>query len=255
MMNIKNKQQLEKYFNNNQKTILFPILADLYKEENNFDEAKRICEIGLKHNPNNSRGLFVLALTNIAQGKLTAGERLLKKVLIQDPEHYNAAVNLAKIQTRLKRAKSTIEKAWKKVLEIDPTNQLAKGYLKHLEDDSTIHVTKKSKPELKTITKARTKSSTKIKPKKRSFPKHQSTIRKSQATNTSTQQQRIKEDELKMLDISPRMATFTMVNVLKKQKLYQQSLRVLKMLEEKGADSALVTQERQSLKKLIKENK
>ncbi len=50
----------------------------------------------------------------------------------------------------------------------------------------------------------------------------------------SIKPQKISEEELQSLDISPRMATFTMVNVLKKQKLYQQAMSVLKMLEEKG---------------------
>ena len=47
------------------------------------------------------------------------------------------------------------------------------------------------------------------------------------------------------------MATFTMVNVLKKQRLYQQAMIVLKMLEEKGADQALINQERQTLQELL----
>jgi hypothetical protein len=69
--------------------------------------------------------------------------------------------------------------------------------------------------------------------------------------------QKISEEDLQALDITPRMATFTMVNVLKKQKLYQQALSVLKMLEEKGADKALISQERQTITELLKasENK
>ena len=40
-----------------------------------------------------------------------------------------------------------------------------------------------------------------------------------------------------VFDVKMNMATFTMVNVLKSQKNYQQALLVLSKLEEKGADA------------------
>ena len=64
--------------------------------------------------------------------------------------------------------------------------------------------------------------------------------------------QAIKESDVKALNVSKRMATFTMVNILKRQKLYRQALDVLKSLQEKGADETLVAQEVQEIKKLIK---
>ena len=55
------------------------------------------------------------------------------------------------------------------------------------------------------------------------------------------------------LAISPRIATFTMVNVLKNQHLFYQALDVLDILVTKGADHEKIEQEREEIKDLIKE--
>ena len=48
------------------------------------------------------------------------------------------------------------------------------------------------------------------------------------------------------------MATLTMLQVLKRQKSYQQALFVLKMLEEKQVDPALIKKERKEIVKKVK---
>lgn len=53
------------------------------------------------------------------------------------------------------------------------------------------------------------------------------------------------------IEISPRLATFTMVTVLKNQGLYHQALAVLDILQNKGSDSDLVTKERNELLTLM----
>ena len=55
------------------------------------------------------------------------------------------------------------------------------------------------------------------------------------------------------LAISPRIATFTMVNVLKNQNLFYQALDVLDILVTKGADPEKIEAERDVIKNLIKE--
>lgn len=49
------------------------------------------------------------------------------------------------------------------------------------------------------------------------------------------------------IDISPRLATFTMVAVLRNQGLHFQALQVLGMLEEKGDDQQRIAAERKSI--------
>ena len=49
-----------------------------------------------------------------------------------------------------------------------------------------------------------------------------------------------------------RLATFTLVNVLKNQALFYQALEVLDLLEKKGEDPDMIRLERDSIKNLIK---
>jgi hypothetical protein len=281
-MNLKNKSELEKYFADHFDTVLFPILADIYKTEGDLVRARKVCEIGLEYHPNNVDGSFVLAEVNQSTGDLIVAEKLLKNVMAIEPNHYRAVLNLAKIQLKLKRAPDSITKLWIKIAKIDPTHSDAIIFLKQslaqkhdFSQDKEIVESKKLKkefdklkqksettPDLKPEKKPKTKSDVKPKLKSKIKPiKIENSQKNTQDEENilgpkppSIKPQKISEEELQSLDISPRMATFTMVNVLKKQKLYQQALSVLKMLEEKGADSALINQDRQNLQKLIKES-
>ncbi len=264
-MDLKNKAELEKYFADHFDTILFPVLADIYRTEGDLNRARKVCEIGLEYHPNNVDGSFILADISQSEGDLSSAEKLLKNVIAIEPLHYKAAVKLAKIQLKLKRAPDSIAKILRKIIKINPThtdankflNQLSKQKTKPTENNS---VAKSEKPVVKSGVDA-LKEKLVTKPKNILAPV--STVQKSNIDKEkilgpkppSIKPQKISEEELQSLDISPRMATFTMVNVLKKQKLYQQAMSVLKMLEEKGADSALVNQERQTLQKLIEDTK
>ena len=265
MMDLKNKTELEKYFADHFDTILFPVLADIYKAEGDLNRARKVCEIGLEYHPNNVDGSFVLADISQSEGDLSTAEKLLKNVIAIEPLHYKAAVKLAKIQLKLKRAPDSIAKILRKIIKINPTHtdankfldQLSKQKNKPTENNS---IAESEKPVKKSgVDKLREKLIEK--PEKIIVPvetPQKSNLDKGKILGPkppSIKPQKISEEELQSLDISPRMATFTMVNVLKKQKLYQQAISVLKLLEEKGADSALINQERQNLKKLIDVNR
>ena len=53
------------------------------------------------------------------------------------------------------------------------------------------------------------------------------------------------------LKVSPRLATFTLVSVLKNQGLFSQALEVLDVLEEKGESPKSIALERDTIKTLI----
>jgi hypothetical protein len=57
------------------------------------------------------------------------------------------------------------------------------------------------------------------------------------------------------LKISSRLATFTLVSVLKNQGLFDEALNVLDSLEEKGENIESITFERETIKTLIKKSK
>ena len=55
------------------------------------------------------------------------------------------------------------------------------------------------------------------------------------------------------IEINPRLATFTMVTVLRNQGLNHQALAVLDMLERKGADSKRIQSEKQDIIKIMED--
>ena len=80
-MNLKNQIELELYFADHFDTILFPVLADMYLEQDDLKRARKVCNIGLKHHKNNSAGLFILAQVEKAEGNYKETEKSLERIL------------------------------------------------------------------------------------------------------------------------------------------------------------------------------
>ena len=140
-------------------------------------------------------------------------------------DRLQAAFQLAIVQQSLGRAESTLQKSWNKVLDLDPENREAKSILSILgKQETPKKLIQRKKP-----------------PKKR--------------TGKNTKTRRSKKPEGPQLAISPRIATFTMVNVLKNQNLYHQALDVLDILVTKGADAEKIEEERVAIKELLKAEK
>ena len=218
-MDLKNQIELELYFADHFETVLFPVLADIYLRQNDFRRARKVCNIGLGYHENDSAGRFVLAQVEKAEGNLKNAEKELQHLLKYSPDHSGAAIMLCEIQTVLGRAPSRLLKSWKRVLILDPANQIAAEFIEKIEADND----KKSK-------KQRTGK------KKAAQPSPKSTPIKKFA---------------EPLNVSVRLATFTLVNVLKNQGLFYQALEVLDLLEEKGEDPDMIRLERDAVKTLI----
>ena len=212
-MDLKNQIELELYFADHFDTILFPVLADIYFIQEDYRRARKVCNIGLGYHENDAAGRFVLAQVEKAEGNLKESEKELKHALKYSPDNIQAAIMLCEIQTVLGRSPSRLLTSWKKVLALDSSNQTAKEFIEKVESDNK-DKTQKKKPSKKTITKPAESGDT--------------------------------------LNVSVRLATFTLVNVLKNQALFYQALEVLDLLEQKGEDPNLIRLERDGVKALIK---
>ena len=212
-MDLKNQIELELYFADHFDTILFPVLADIYFIQEDYRRARKVCNIGLGYHENDAAGRFVLAQVEKAEGNLKESEKELKHALKYSPDNIQAAIMLCEIQTVLGRSPSRLLTSWKKVLTLDPSNQTAKEFIEKVESDNK-DKTQKKKPSKKTITKPAESGDT--------------------------------------LNVSVRLATFTLVNVLKNQALFYQALEVLDLLEQKGEDPDMIRLERDGVKALIK---
>lgn len=212
-MDLKNLTELELYFANHFDTVLFPVLAEIYLTKGEYDRAKRVCQIGLEHHSDSSDGQFILSQAEMGMGNLAAAEKLMKKVLAKYPNHRLAATTLPLVQEQLGRSSSTLKISFKRSLSVDPNNQFAKDYL--------------SKKQKKTAKK----------PDVLKYPKK----KKSQKLLPN-------DISLDGVSVSPRLATFTLVNVFKGQGLYHQALDILNILEKKGEDKKRIAQERKAIK-------
>ena len=234
-MDLNSQIELEIYFADHFDTILFPVLADMYLKNNDLNRSRKVCEIGLKHHPKDSAGLFILSIIEKKEGNLKKAEKVLGDVLLYAPDHLLAAVELCEIQTVLGRAKSRLLKSWKYVLDLDPSNQTAKEFIEKndVADNSVKSPVKKAKPKYKEI---------KLQPIVKKKP-----IRKNKAPAPVSI-----EDYTDPLKVSPRLATFTLVSVLKNQGLFSQALDVLDALEKKGESPESIALERETIEELVR---
>jgi len=223
-MNLTNLTELELYFADHFDTVLFPVLAEVYQAKAEYDRAKRVCEIGLEHHPNSIDGQFIISQAELGLGDLSAAEKWMKKVLTQIPDHKNAATSLPMVQEQLDRSPTTLKTSWKRAQEVDPGNQFAKDFLSD----------KKTK--------------TKPKPKKKKEKKPSVSTIPHIPKKDKSKKPLPKDLSVEGVAISPRLATMTLVNVLKGQGLYHQALEVLNILEEKGEDKKRIDGERKAIK-------
>lgn len=221
-MDLKNQIELELYFADHFDTILFPVLADIYFNQEDYRRARKVCNIGLGYHENDAAGRFVLAKVEKAEGNLKDAEKELKHVLKYSPDNIDAAIMYCEIQTVLGRSPSRLLTSWKKVLALDPSNQIAREFIAKVESPKVEN--KKNKTTSKKVSKRSTSKK----------------ITKKVDENTDS------------LNVSVRLATFTLVNVLKNQALFYQALEVLDLLEQKGEDPDMIRLERDSVKALIK---
>ena len=232
-MNLKNQIELELYFADHFDTILFPVLAEIYLNQNDLKRARKVCDIGLKHHQNDSAGLFILAQIEKFEGNLKEAETALEQVLLFTDDHLASAEMLCEIQTVLGRASNRLLKSWKQVLELDPENETAHAFIKKVElsDD------KKPKKNI-------------LKPKK--HVRHQATPKKIELPpEPEVAPKPVLDQRTEPLQVSSRLATFTLVAVLKNQGLFDQALEVLDALEEKGENPDSISLEREVIQTLI----
>ncbi len=209
-MNLASKTELELYFADHFDTVLFPVLADVYLQDGDTVRSRKVCDIGLKQYPAQPDGLFILAEVDRAEGHTEASEKGFKAVLKECPDHLNAAIALAELQTELGRAGGTLTRAWKTVHSLNPNQEEALQYFEEKDPSFTPEKPKQVEPETA--------------PERVAAPP--------------------KPTQSGLFTVSPRLATFTMVAILRNQGLGEQALEVLNMLEAKGEDLERITKER-----------
>ncbi|MBT5077315.1 MAG: hypothetical protein HN820_09010 [Candidatus Marinimicrobia bacterium] len=233
VIDINNISELEHAFAEDFGTPVFPVLANHYLKNKEMKRSRKVCELGLEHNPHNSDGKFILAKLNLYENKLMNGEQLLKQVVDENPVHINGLRILIEVMRSLNRSPNSIKIYIQKILHILPDDEDSLTLLALIDNSSELAV--ETSPPVAPDKKNKSTSSSKM-----STPKKE--------TQTKSV---VSPPEYRVFDVGMGMATFTMVAVLKSQKNYRQALAVLGRLEEKGVDVKRITTERAELEKLL----
>ncbi len=229
MIDFTNKKVLEKAFAENFASPYYPILANVYLQEGDLVRAKKVCEVGLEHDGTNVDGKFILAKIALAENKLTLAEKWLKLVVSENQAHFRALRLLINIEFQLKRSTNTIQGYVLKLLQYLPDDAEGVHWLSELGVEKEVKA--ETAPE-KSVDKEDESSETNSPPGK-------------PATATQNSETYILE---------PSMATFTMVQVLKAQKHFNQAILVLNMLESKGKDPEKIAALRSDIQSLLDQN-
>ena len=253
IMGALDKQMIENYIEDKPESALFPMLAEQFLLSGDFEKAHEVCSSGLSFHSESVAGLFIEARIFMAEGEFEKAEQKFKEVIFLDPQHFNGHVLLAECQIRLSRADSTIKKLFNRILEMDEKNKQAGEWLvssgkKKSKAKGKTKVKKKAKPQVKAKTKVstKTKGGSKKKPAKPKAKTKTKTKEKHTASSKSVPE----------LKISPEIATFTLVAVLKSQHLYTEALDVLKVMSrKKRSDKDRIKREREILSTLLEKEK
>ena len=216
MIDITDKKNIEEVFAQDFGSPYFPVLADLYLQDGDLRRAKLVCEMGLKHSSNDC-GKFVLAKVALAEEKLTVAEKWLKQVVNDNPSNFNAMRILIRLEFVLMRSSKTIKKYIQHILQYLPKDVECLGWLENI--SSEFQIEKKT-------------------PVPQNIDDHVSNGVPILIENID-------------YDIEESMVTFTMLQVLKSQKHYQQALVVLKMMESMNLDSDRILKERNEIQSLL----
>ncbi|MFL3050142.1 MAG: tetratricopeptide repeat protein [Candidatus Neomarinimicrobiota bacterium] len=265
-MNYKNRQELEEYFAENFHSELFPILSEHYLLDGDLDRAERVCDIGLRLNENSVLGFFIKSRILMAQKDFFSTEQYLKKVISADPGFLNALLLMLDVQSKLKRSKQIRKQCCDEILGLDPRNPQAKQALDQLSKRGTPNKVKKkgklndsnkrNRNEEKKRRKKKLKDSSAVKSggKKKARVKRLSMINTTSARASKEVVKQKSEANVGFNEfaISPKLATFTLVRVLKTQKLYDQALKVLSIMSKKeGVNKNNISQEKKLIISLI----
>ena len=221
MIDIQNKKMLEHKFAEDFSSPFYPLLADIYLIEGDLRRARKVCELGLDHNSNNIDGKFVFAKVAMAEKKFFVAEKWLKKVVYENPSHFNGLRMLIKLEFQLNRSTKTIRNYINRLLKFLHNDSECLEWLNKIQAPDP-----GQKPDEKTVSQ---------------------TVPTLSAVENNLSL--IKSEPIvgKIYEIEKSMATFTMVHVLKSQQHYNQALSVLEVLESIGGDRSKISREKDDI--------
>jgi tetratricopeptide (TPR) repeat protein len=125
-------EQYQKLLESDPKSKAFAPLADGYRQRGLLQEAFKLCEVGLKHNPSYASGHLAMGRILKTQGQLHEALKYFMTAVTLSPENLLAYQLLGDTFLDLKQAKEALQ-AYKIALFIDPKLDKAQKAVKRLE--------------------------------------------------------------------------------------------------------------------------
>ena len=241
MIDINDLKAIEKYFSDNLSTPLFPILGDLYFKKGDYKRSKKVCQIGLKKNPNSSVGYYILSKISLIDEDLKQAEKYLEKSINYNSTNLSAKNLLFFVHRELNRSKVKIKKNVLNILSLDPNNYDSNEWLNKNYKIESSNINKQSK-------------------RNKNTPLEEKTIQKSNNEDVKQESKEKEEIEIintvnKNIEINNELASMTLFNIYKSQGYYNQALQVLNVLKTKNKKDKKIDEEITILKNLINESK
>ena len=117
---------LEEFFEKNPESVIFARLADTYLKMDKLDIATELCEDGIKKHPYYATGHFILGKCYLAKKKYELAEKEFKRVLLFDPKFLAAHKYYGDLMKEI-GWENTSETSYKKILQIDPLDEVARS--------------------------------------------------------------------------------------------------------------------------------
>lgn len=216
-INISKQKELEKAFADDFSSPIFPILGELYLNKKDFIRAKKVCEIGLEHDPENINGYYILSKIHLYNNELHKAQEYLEIIIRKKPLHIKALKLIVKLNEELNVSKKNQLKYLNKLFNIFPNDTTLELKISSLDSK---YINKKDIHE--------------------------------EYEKTTTQGHQSKQRNINF-NIQPNMATLTFVEILKEQKHYHEALHVLSLLESKSEKKSKTKKLKNELKKLLAE--
>lgn len=215
-----NKDKLEAIFSEDLGTSFFPLLAEEYLKDHDYNRALEVLDIGLLLNPNNNDGKYIKAKIAMIHSDSKTAVKLLNEILKSDELYINAMKMLVLHYQVSGTNHTSMIRIIHQILDLLPGDEFATGIMKSIK-----------KPRKKTSIKAKSKLPKKV------------------AKKIKTKSKTVKKIEKKS-KINPKMATLTFVDILIKQKQYKQASNMLKIVNKnKAIAKSSITQRQGKIKK------
>lgn len=205
-------ESLEKEFSENFNSPLFSVLAEEYFRIKEYNKCKKVLEIGLLLNPDNNDGKFILSKIKLLENNIEKAQNILNSIIKSDPLYLNAIKLQIEISETINKGTKSLYTKLSSVVKSDESKQ------------SSLEVKKKKV----------------LIPKNKHTKKKKTVFKISSPKSSKTQSKPTKisiKRKVKSVNVTSKMKTLTMVNILMNQGHYNQSSSMLKALLSKGTIS------------------